>query len=265
VRRFYVDLPPDTEPRPGLRASLDAEESRHVRTVLRLADGDPVELTDGRGHVLDGVVAGGGRKAVVVEITAVHEELLEAAPPQLHLACAVVKGKRFEYAVEKAVELGAHVITPLETRRGVIDPRDGKRDRWQHLLVGALKQCGRCHCPQLRPLVRLEALLTAASGPLLYGAAPDDAVAMPRQSPIQAVQEAVASRREGQPVPQELVLLVGPEGGWEAGELQQLAARGARPLDLGPHVLRTETAAVAGLAALQQVRRGWLDPHPSPA
>ena len=119
--------------------------------------------------------------------------------------------------------------------------------------------------PGVADACRLDALLATAAGPLLYGAAPDDAVAMPRQAPVRVVQEAVAARREGQPVPAELVLLIGPEGGWEAGELQQLAARGARPLDLGPHVLRTETAAVAGLVALQQARRGWLDPHPAPA
>ncbi len=96
------------------------------------------------------------------------------AAPRLVVACAVVKGKRFEFMVEKAVELGAHVIVPLKCDRGVIDPRDGKLDRWRGVLVGALKQSDRCWLPELAPLATPEAVIATAEGPCFYGAVPAD-------------------------------------------------------------------------------------------
>jgi 16S rRNA (uracil1498-N3)-methyltransferase len=190
-------------------------------------------------------------------------ETAEVAPPRLHLACAVVKGKRFEYALEKAVELGAHRITPLLTQRGVVDPRAGKQDRWRGLLVGALKQAQRCWLPELAPPTELPALLAAAD-PVLFGAAPTDVVAEPPQRPTALAAQALRRRQEGHAAPGQLTLLVGPEGGWEADELRVLAERDAVPVWLGPHVLRTETAAVAGLAALQQLRQAWQAPAAPP-
>ncbi len=259
-RRFHVDLPPGAAPAAGQRATLDAEESKHVRTVLRLDDGDRIAVTDGRGHAGEAVITGGGKHAVAVQLTGMATETAEVAAPRLHLACAVVKGKRFEYALEKAVELGAHRITPLLTRRGVVDPRAGKQDRWRGLLVAALKQAQRCWLPELAGPTELPALLAAAGGPVLFGAAPSDVVAEPPQRPTGLAAQALRRRQDGQAAPEELTLLVGPEGGWEAEELRVLAEQDAVPVWLGPHVLRTETAAVAGLAALQQLRQAWQAP-----
>jgi len=258
VRRFFVDLSGINEVRSGVRVSLDAEETRHARTVLRLKDGDTLALTDGQGHVLSGVMAGGDRRSATVEITEVELVTAEVAPPRLHLICAVVKGKRFEAAVEKAVELGVHAITPLVTERGVIEPGRGKHDRWQGLLVTALKQCHRCHLPELRSQAELPTVLAGLDGELFFGAAPGDLVGEKPQDALQLAAQAVRRRMDGQSAPAELRLLVGPEGGWSPVELQMLSAHGAVPLTLGPHVLRTETAAMAGLVALQQLRRAWL-------
>ena len=259
ARRFCVELPGAGPPAPGQRATLDREESRHVRTVLRLHDGDPLAVTDGRGHACEAVIRGGGKHAVTVEITGVATETAEVAPPRLHLVCAVVKGKRFEFAVEKAVELGAHRITPLLTLRGVIDPREGKQDRWRGLLQAALKQSGRCWLPELTGPATLGEALDAAAGPVYFGAAPGDLVAETPQRPTALAAQAARRRLDGQPAPEQLTLLVGPEGGWEAEELRVLAERDAIPLWLGPHVLRTETAALSGLAVMQLVRQAWLD------
>ncbi len=257
-RRFCVELPGAGPPAAGQRATLDREESRHVRTVLRLNDGDPLAVTDGRGHACEAVIRGGGKHAVVVEVVRVATETDEVATPQLHLACAVVKGKRFEFAVEKAVELGAHRLTPLLTLRGVIDPREGKQDRWRGLLQGALKQSGRCWLPELSEPTPLSAVLAAAApGPVFFGAAPGDLVAEPPQLPMSLAAQAARRRLDGQTAPERLTLLIGPEGGWEADELRVLAECDAIPVWLGPHVLRTETAAVAGLTVLQLVRRAW--------
>jgi len=258
MRRFYIEIADRPLPAAGAVLTLDAEQSKHLRTVLRLEAGDELELTDGRGRLFTAELVGGGRRDCEVRITAVAEVAGEVAPPRLHLACAVVKGKRFEFALEKAVELGAHAITPLRTERGVIDPRDGKLDRWRGLLVAALKQSGRCHLPELRPLAELHELLAATVGEASFGAAPVDLVGEKPLTATVAAAQAARRRLEGQAAPPELLILIGPEGGWSARELQLFAARDVVPLRLGPHVLRTETAAVAGLAALQQIRAAWL-------
>jgi 16S rRNA (uracil1498-N3)-methyltransferase len=256
VRRYFVDI--DTAPAVGQTVVLDLEQSRHLRTVMRAENGDAVELTDGRGHVLRGVLVGGGKKDAQVEITGVEEATGEVAPPLLRLACAVVKGKRFEFAVEKAVEIGVHALAPLRCEHGVIDPRDGKLDRWRGLLTAALKQSGRCHLPRLEELTDPAGALDEADGPVYFGAAPGDLVGEKPLNPTAAAAQAARLKLEGHPAPSSLTLMIGPEGGWSAGELKLLAARDVIPLVLGPHVLRTETAAVVGLAALQQIRRAWL-------
>lgn len=259
MRRFHVELPSGASPQPGQRVLLDAEETRHIRSVLRLKDGDRIALTDGLGHALEGVLVGGDKRGALVELDQVARAEAEVAPPLLHLACAVVKGRRYEAAVEKAVELGAHVVTPLITDHGVIEPGSGKRDRWHNLLITALKQCHRCHRPELREPTGLLQVLDARPGEAYFGAAPGDLVGEQLQDATPLAAQATRRRLEGQAPPAELLVLIGPEGGWSPAELHLLAGRGAVPLSLGPHVLRTETAAIAGLVALQQVRRAWLD------
>lgn len=259
MRRFYVELPDGVAPHPGQRVLLDVDETRHARSVLRLHDGDRLALTDGRGHALEGVLVGGDKRGALVELDQIERADREVAPPLLHLACAVVKGRRYEAAVEKAVELGAHVVTPLITDHGVIEPGAGKRDRWHGLLIAALKQCHRCHCPELREPAGLVEVLDTVPGEAYFGAAPADLVGEQVQDTTPLAAQAARRRLEGQAPPPELLVLIGPEGGWSPAELHLLAGRGAAPVSLGPHVLRTETAAMAALVALQQVRRAWLD------
>jgi len=258
LRQFFLESDPDHLPRPGDLVTLDREESHHLFTVLRGGGEDTVALVDGRGHRLTGRLAGKEGKTARLEILEVALDPEEFREPRLVLACAVVKGKRFEYALEKAVELGVHTVTPLRTERGVIDPRDGKLDRWRGVFIAALKQSGRCHLPELRPLNDPAGVLDAATGVLMFGAAPGDLVGEKPLAATTAAAQVARQRLEGQTPPPEITLFIGPEGGWSPAELQLLAARDVAPILLGPHVLRTETAAAVGLAAVQQIRRAWL-------
>lgn len=254
MSRFFVEMPDDRAPTVGQRLVLDRDESRHVVTVLRGEPGALVALTDGRGHALSARLLRSERGACTVEVVAVEAAPQETTPPLLHLACAVVKGRRFETALEKAVELGVHTITPLVCERGVVNPRDGRRDRWRHVLIAALKQCDRCYLPQVEPLADPATLLgRAPQGLACVAAAPAETAAGERLT-----LDRIAAAATGGVEPSQLLLLVGPEGGFTADEQRLLAARGVLPLDLGPHVLRSETAAVAGLAVLQQLRRRLL-------
>jgi 16S rRNA (uracil1498-N3)-methyltransferase len=254
VRQFYLETDPDHLPQPGETVTLDEDESHHLFTVLRGGRKPELELVDGRGHRLTGVSRGRDGSRARVDILTSETDGEEFRQPRLVLACAVVKGRRFEWALEKAVELGAHEFLPLETEFGVVDPRPGKLGRWQSLMLAALKQSGRSWLPVLaRPLSVREVLARHPLEPKLFGAAPDDVTAPVR--PV-AIRSALMADEDGDP-PATLTMLIGPEGGWSPHELKVMSGSGARPVSLGPHVQRTETAVVTGLTVLQALREQW--------
>jgi len=175
LRQFYLVTDPDHLPLPGDRVSLDRDESHHLFTVLRGGRDPELELVDGRGHRMTGLPCGREGKSALVEILSITTDPEELREPRLAVACAVVKGKRFEWALEKAVELGAHEFLPLETDHGVIDPRPGKLERWRSIMTAALKQSGRSWLPVLSEPVPVGEVLTRCSaGPVYFGAAPED-------------------------------------------------------------------------------------------
>lgn len=141
---------------------------------------------------------------------------------------------------------------PLVCEHGVITPRDGKQSRWLAVMKSALKQCGRSWLPDLAPAQPLaEALASGTNAARYFGAAPYELPA--GQIPFwHSLLELPAGA-----APDELGFFVGPEGGWSPAELALLSDR-AVALSLGPHILRAETAAAAGLTALQVVRQAWL-------
>lgn len=252
MRQFFLATEQDRPWQVGQTAQLDPQESHHLRTVLRGGRESLLQLTDGWGRRYTARPLERPGRAVAVEILDAVRDESEFLPPRLILALAVVKGNRFEWALEKAVELGAHAILPLATDHGVVEPGGGKFQRWEGVLRSALKQSGRSWLPTLSPQQTVDQVLAAARGPLWFGAAPGES---DPPSP-----DGGQSRRKDGPCPDALTVFIGPEGGWSARERDLLAGHRARPLRLGPHVLRTETAAAAALAVLQQIvlehRRG---------
>lgn len=271
----------------GATVRLDAGETRHLVTVLRAVPGSPVHLADGRGRFLAGelLAVEGGRARIAVR--AVRSDPAETRPPRLWLACGVVKGARQEWALEKAVELGAHAVQPLRCERAVVAPGAGRQERWRTIVRAAAKQAGRALVPELLPPRTLaEFLAGLGEAAVYYGeeaarGAPDaaangaadgaaDAVARdgaPGAPVVVAAALALDAVLAGGGLAAErplaaLVWAVGPEGGWSDGERRQLIAAGAVPVRLGPHRLRTETAAAAGLVALQALRERLADARP---
>ena len=175
MRQFFLALDGDAVPAAGDMVCLDRDESHHALTVLRRHDRDPVTLVDGRGHRLTARLAGKSGKLAQLEILTVSFDDREQAAPRLCLACGVVKGRRWEWVLEKAVELGVHRITPLLTEHGVVEPREGRRERWLAILRAALKQSGRCWLPELdEPQAVAEFLAGREPGPLWFGAVPQE-------------------------------------------------------------------------------------------
>ena len=255
MRQFYLKTDPGQPPAVGARVALDEDQSHHLATVLRGGSREVLNLVDGRGLRLTGRPCGRQGKRELVELLSVRKDQDEVRAPLLVLACAVVKGKRFEWALEKAVELGVNRVIPLATERGTIAPGSGKLDRWKTIMISALKQSGRAWLPDLDETASLRAVVSAPeAGRILFGSVPGELSA--EKDPVRPWTFLL---EETPPCPPcALTLLVGPEGGWSPAEREVLLAAGAAPVGLGSHVLRTETAAVAGLFALHTIRQRWL-------
>ena len=231
--RVHVDLPLAA----GVRITLPAAQSQHVTLVLRLAAGDPVTLFNGNGRDYDARLLDAHRTGTAVACEAAGDE--EPIPAlRIHLGIGISKGDRMDFALQKAVELGVAGITPLFTGRSVVrlDPeRLAKRHaHWVGVMIAACEQSGRRRLPGLGQAARLEDWLTLGHpGGILL----DHRSA----TPLPALPAPVGN----------LMLLVGPEGG--LSEIERAAARAAgfTGVCLGPRILRTETAPLAAIAAIQ--------------
>lgn len=237
--RFLIQEPPDGEGRARLRgASL-----RHLRTVLRLAAGDEVELFDGRGRAWSAVIRSVGPSSAELAVTAELAPRSES-PLRLTLAVALPKGAKLDWVVEKSTELGVTRIVPFVSERTVAAPRDleARAARWARLAESATAQCGRTTPPRVSAVGSFADVLALA-------ASQDRALLFHEEarSPLPPTGDAVAS----------VLAVTGPEGGFTAAEASAAARAGLRPASLGPRILRAETAAVAA-AVVCQLRWGDL-------
>ena len=235
--RFFLANLPAAAP---ATIELAADEAHHAREVMRLRAGDDVELFDGAGGVARARIVEASRRSVRVQIDAVRT--VRRAGPLVHVAFAVPKGKRLDWLLEKATELGSASLRPVIFDRSVAGGTTlgrAKRDRWRAHCVAAAKQCGLNHLPDIHEPFSLEDFLAETAGLLrLVGDTFADAVALP---------EAFAPGSQGR---RELCLIVGPEGGLTPAERAACIDAGCVPVRIGATTLRIETAAVALLSAV---------------
>ena len=247
-RRFYAE-PVAFLREPG-RVTLSEEESRHLRDVLRLRAGDEAQVFDGEGREFACVVAeaGGRRGGATLEVRGAAEPPSPESPLGLTLAVALLKGEKFDLVVQKATELGAARVVPVETRRADVrlrDERDALKrvERWRRLALEAAKQSGRARVPAVEGPAAFEGFVgraTHADGARVLFAEGGGA-------PLSSLLTADGAR------PSDVTALVGPEGGWEGGEVAHARARGWAVVTLGGRTLRAETAAVTVCALLQHL------------
>lgn len=236
--RFHVDMPL----RAGDEVELPATAARHVQ-VLRLQPGAAITLFNGEGGEWDASVLRMGRSQVGVRIQG-HRAVDRELPLHVTLACGMPANERMDTLVEKATELGVARIEPLICQRSVLRV-EGERalrklEHWKAVAVAACEQCGRTRVPELVPVQLLaQALAAGHDGERLF-------VLSLREGAL-PWHQAVAHLAAG---PARVRLLSGPEGGLTDAEEQAAVAAGARPVSLGPRVLRADTAPLAALAAL---------------
>jgi 16S rRNA (uracil1498-N3)-methyltransferase len=220
---------------------LDGGASEHVVRVLRLRAGAALTLFDGHGGEYDARVAAIGRGRVRVQVGA-HRGDERESPIPVTLIQALARGERMDLIVQKATELGVSRIVPLEAERSVVQlaahARARKVEHWRSVAASACEQCGRNRLPELAEPCTLEAALALA------------APAMTRLLLDPQAETSLATRLE-RAGSGGIALLVGPEGGLTDLEAKHAALGGFLPCRLGPRVLRTETAAIAALAAIQ--------------
>lgn len=234
VSRFFCPepLPPEGD------FALPEPVVHHAVRVLRMQAGEHIVLFDGRGGEVEAVLEGQGKRwsARLVERRAVECE----SPLQIVLVQALASADKMDWVVQKAVELGVAAVLPVRASRSVLKLAGERADKrvahWRDVAVSACEQSGRNRVPKVAGIVDLRA----------YLAQPRDGVQRLVLDPVGGQRLAELGRPQGA-----CHLLIGPEGGWSDDELAACRAAGCGGVTLGPRVLRTETAGLAAVAAMQ--------------
>jgi 16S rRNA (uracil1498-N3)-methyltransferase len=223
----------------GATRDLPDQAAHHAARVLRMSVGDPVILFNGEGIEATALIHAITKSKVSVRIGARQVRDVEAAVSVVLLQGLSAR-ERMDITVQKAVELGVAEIYPVATRRSVMRLAEERAERrvehWQHLVVSACEQCGRNRVPPVHAITSLPDWLGAHA-------------ATPTQSRLILSTEGTTRLRDLPPA-QHVLLAAGPEGGFAPEEMEMTIACGFIPVRLGPRVLRTETAALAALAAI---------------
>jgi 16S rRNA (uracil1498-N3)-methyltransferase len=242
MHRFYL---PPSECRAS-PLSLTGREAHHALHVLRVRTSDSVTVLNGEGGVILCKIASTKRDHVSLEI--LEQRSVPPLPYHVTLAQGIPKGKLFEAIVQKATELGAARIVPLLTERVVSKPapEDGghKVEKWRQVAIEAIKQCGSGWLPKIETPVTVDEFLSlqAETELALVGS-----LAQGSQHPRNWFMEFAQAKGRN---PKSVSVAIGPEGDFTAEELSVLQSAGAKPITLGPLVLRTETAAIYCLSVI---------------
>jgi 16S rRNA (uracil1498-N3)-methyltransferase len=257
-RRFYA--PPEAFAPDGATVALAREETLHLLNVLRLRAGDEAFVFDGAGREYACIVgAAGGRRAqqtATLEVRGRVEPQRPESPLDLTLAVALLKGEKFDLVVQKATELGAWRIVPVETKRADVRLRGEGRDatdrvaRWRRLALEAAKQSGRARLPEVCAPVAFGALLAGERESGGGGGAVEERRLFFTERGGRGLSEIV---REWPVRPAKVIALVGAEGGWDDAEIACAADANWHAVTFGGRILRAETAAIVVAGLLQHL------------
>ena len=236
LTRVHVDLPLA----PGARVSLPEDAAAHLVRVLRLREGEACVLFNGDGHDYDATLASATKRGVDADVTGVRAVDNES-PLRIVLLQGIARGEKMDLILQKATELGVAAIAPVFADRTEVrldgDRLDKRTAHWRSVVVSACEQSGRARIPELLPARNLAEAAAAL---------PADALKLTLDPQGEHRSESMAS-----PGSMTVVIGIGPEGGWSEKDRAVLRDHGFTGLRLGPRVLRTETAGLAAIAALQ--------------
>jgi len=233
--RFYLDAPL----RAGSSIHLPEDSAHHAVHVLRVRSGDQITLFNGRGGEFAARVAAIERRRILVDVLE-HHALERESALKVTLVQGISSGERMEFTIRKAVELGVALIQPVLAAGSVARPKGeraaSRQAHWQRIAISACEQCGRNRIPVVHPLMPAADYVDRGPGTKVL-LSPRSELAFSRVKFAEAI-----------------ALAAGPESGFNADEEAAFLASGFVPVKLGPRVLRTETAALAALAALNALK-----------
>ncbi|WGE90278.1 16S rRNA (uracil(1498)-N(3))-methyltransferase [Actinobacillus genomosp. 1] len=218
---------------------LSEDAANHVGRVLRMIEGDQIILFDGSNHIFHATLQAVGKKQIIAKIDGSELDNRESNLA-IHLGQVISRGDRMEFTIQKSVELGVKIITPLWSERCGVKLNDERQDKklqqWQKIAIAACEQCGRNEIPEIRPIMKLTDWCKEQDDMLKLNLHP----------------RAKYTIRQLPNVPEAGVrLLIGSEGGLSAEEIAMTETEGFTEVLLGKRVLRTETASLAAITALQ--------------
>lgn len=222
---------------------IEGSDVNHIRNVLRMKLGEKLEISDGNNRKYLCAVTEMDTDAVRTEIIEEYESDTEL-PSRIYLFQGLPKSDKMDLIVQKAVELGAYEIIPVEMKRSVVrlDEKKAakKTDRWNEIAKSAAKQAGRGLIPEVKRVMKYKEALAYAREL--------DVVLLPYElaSGMEGTKQVIDQIKAGQSVG----IFIGPEGGFETEEVEQGTAAGAKTVTLGRRILRTETAGLAVLSIL---------------
>jgi 16S rRNA (uracil1498-N3)-methyltransferase len=231
--RFFVSLPLQS----GETIALDRQVSLHISSSLRLKKRHLITLFDGSGGEYEAMITQIDRKRVSARIGE-FSSISRESPLQVHIAMALIRGDRMDYAIQKITEMGANQITPLITERSEVKLSSERTTRklahWRGIVASACEQCGRNQLPDINsplPFSKLFEQVTSSGKFILHPGA------------------STLNSRSGSP--QSVTLVSGPEGGFTDSEIHLANDFGFQSIGFGPRVFRAETAPIATLSLLQ--------------
>lgn len=226
---------------------LDSRALHYVAHVLRAKTNDGLIIFNGQGGEYTANIIHIDKKNVTVRLKNFVARECES-PLELFLVQGISRGEKMDFTIQKAVELGVKKIMPIFTERCNVkldDERQAKRlQHWQSIVISACEQCGRNRLPAITPPASLDYWLQVAQPGIRFALSP---------SSTRTLKDIKI------PATTQVVLLIGPEGGLSDAEIKKLMAHQFLPLNLGPRILRTETAALAAITALQVISGDLLE------
>lgn len=216
--------------------TLDADETRHLRDVLRLKIGDEVSVFDGTGNEFSCIIETIGKKHAELSVGGKIDPSSPESPFEITLAATVLNGEKYDLVIQKSVELGVTRMVPLHTVRCEVKPKDAAKRviRWRRIAMEATKQCGRARLMEVAEPLPFRDLLAEIDGESSVMFSERDGVGFDQ---IKAEKNITA--------------LIGPKGGWDDSELELAREKGIGVITLGGRILRAETASIALIAILQ--------------
>lgn len=234
MRRFFIDgqLTPV--------AFITGNDARHISRVLRMRPGDKLAIAFSDGQAGEAVIENIKPGEITVRVVSMMHDRCTEPPVSVYLAQCLTKSDKMDYIVQKAVELGAAGIFPVVASHCVVNYDDAKkkarRDRWQKIAAEAAKQCGRNLIPQVYDVMNLNDVFCQISDDTVI-------VMLYEAEMVRTIRNILSGVQK-----QKYLILIGPEGGFSAQEVEQAKKHGAHVVTLGPRILRTETASLAALS-----------------